>query len=145
MKTREEEEDTLAIRALVGTHFDGMKWSPGTTADWDRFAGDFLGDAVLVPAARPAQVRTLGAFIERMKSVAAGPLHTFEERTLGMEVLLFGHVAVVLAASKLLENASDVNHDISGYLLVKTAGEWRIAAHAWDKVTQERPLPERLR
>ena len=58
---------------------------------------------------------------------------------------MFGNVAVVLAASEMLENNSEVNHDVSGYLLVKTEGKWRIAAHAWDKATKERPVPDNLR
>jgi hypothetical protein len=35
-----------------------------------------------------------------------------------MKILRFGNVAVVMAMSELLENGSEVNHDISGYLLV---------------------------
>jgi hypothetical protein len=74
-----------------------------------------------------------------------GSLNTFEEKTLGMQVLHFGNIAVVLAASEMLENGTEVNHDVSGYLLVKDQGEWRIAAHAWDKATEDRPVPEHLR
>ncbi len=62
-----------------------------------------------------------------------------------MRVLVFGNVAVVLAASELVENGTEVNHDVSGYLLVKDEGEWRIAAHAWDKATDEMPVPVHLR
>jgi len=49
-----------------------------------------------------------------------------------MQILVFGNVSVVLAASEMLENETEVNHDVSGYLLVKNEGEWRIAAHCWD-------------
>lgn len=62
-----------------------------------------------------------------------------------MQCLIFGNAAVVLAASEMLENQTEVNHDVSGYLLVKTEARWRIAAHASDKATQERPVPEQLR
>lgn len=137
--------DEFAIRALIGAHFDGLKWSPGTPPDWKALSADFLPDALLFPAARPAQAKTLRAFIERMNGLAAGALHTFEERTLGMQILAFGNVAVVLAASEMLENGTGVNHDVSAYLLVKNAGEWRIAAHAWDHATTELPVPEHLR
>jgi hypothetical protein len=58
-------------------------------------------------------------FIHRMKGVAGGPLHSFEEHTRGMEIMVFGNVAVVLAASEMLENGTETNHDVSGYLLVK--------------------------
>ncbi len=80
-----------------------------------------------------------------MNGVAQGSLRSFEERTLGMQALVFGNVAVVLAASEMVENGTEVNHDVSGYLLVKDEGEWRIATHAWDKATDEMPVLEHLR
>jgi hypothetical protein len=45
----------------------------------------------------------------------------------------------------MLENGAEVNHDVSGYLLVKDEGEWRIAAHAWDQASEQMPVPEHLR
>ncbi len=122
-----------------------MWWSPGTRADWARFSADFLPDASLFPAARPARRQTLKAFIARMDGVAQGALRSFEEKTLGMQVLVFGNVAVALAASEMLENGTEVNHDVSGYLLLKDEGRWRIAAHAWDKASDQKPVPEHLR
>jgi hypothetical protein len=80
-----------------------------------------------------------------MDNLATGALRSFEEKTLGMQVLAFGNIAVVLAASEMLENGKEVNHDVSGYLLVKDDGKWRIAAHAWDKATAEKPVPSALR
>jgi hypothetical protein len=144
MNDRIVDDDETAIRALIGAHFESLTWTPTTGADWDTFAADFLPDASLFPAARPAQARTLDGFIERMNGVAQGSLRSFEEHTLGMRVLAFGNVAVVLAASEMLENETDVNHDVSAYLLVKTEGEWRIAAHAWDQASEEMPVPESL-
>ncbi|MEE8455773.1 MAG: hypothetical protein V3R90_13695 [Limibaculum sp.] len=145
MDIREDTSDEDAIRTLIGSHFEGLKWTPITSPDWVTFAADFLPDASLFPAARPAQAKTLDAFIERMNSVAQGSLRSFEERTLGMQVLVFGNVAVVLAASELVENGTEVNHDVSGYLLVKDDAEWRIAAHAWDSASEQMPVPEHLR
>lgn len=138
-------QDEDAIRELVGNHFEAMRWTSGEEADWNRFAADFLPEAQLFPAARPVQTRSVEGFIARMKAVAQGGLHTFEEHTRGMKILRFGNVAVVLASSEMLENGTETNHDISGYLLVKSEGAWRIAAHAWDKVTPENPLPDDLR
>lgn len=112
--------------------------------DWVRFSVDFPPDAVLFPAARPAKAKTLRPFLDRMGGVAQGSLRSFEEHTLGMQCLIFGNVAVVLAASEMLENNTEVNHDVSGDLLVKTEGKWQIAAHAWDKATDERPVPDHL-
>ncbi len=145
MDRHKREGDEEAIRALIGAHFEGMKWSPDTQANWAAFAADFLPQTSLFPAARPVQAKSVDQFIERMRSVAQGGLHTFEEHTRGMEILVFGNLAVVLAASEMLENGTDVNHDVSGYLVVKDKGEWRIAAHAWDKATEEMPVPEHLR
>jgi len=145
MDIREGTGDENAIQALIGAHFQGLKWTPTTQEDWPTFAADVLPDALLFPAARPTRAKTLDGFIERMNGVAEGSLRAFEERTLGMQVLVFGNVAVVMAASELVENGAEVNHDVSGYLLVKNEGEWRIAAHGWDQASEQMPVPEELR
>jgi hypothetical protein len=139
------DSDDSQIRELIGAHFDALKWFPGTNPDGKTFSTDFLPQAQLFPAARPVQARSLDEFIERMNRVAQGSLQDFEERTLGMTIQRFGNVAVVLAASEMLENKEGVNHDVSGYLLVKSEGRWRIAAHAWDKASEDSPVPEQLR
>ena len=144
MDEYQDDSDVTAIRVLIGAHFDGMRWTPQTKPDWDTFSADFHPDAVLFPARRPAQARTLGQFIERMTGVAADTLHTFEEHTHGMKIHVFGNVAVVLAASELLENETEANHDVSAYLLVKDDGRWRIAAHAWDQASEKKPVPKDL-
>jgi hypothetical protein len=143
--TYDSGSDETQIRALISAHFDALKWSPGSNPDWKTFSTDFLSMAQLFPAARPVQAKSLSEFIERMNRVAQGSLQDFEERTLGMTVQRFGNVAVVMAASELLENREEVNHDVSGYLLVKSEGRWRIAAHAWDKVSEDNTVPEQLR
>jgi hypothetical protein len=140
-----DDEDVRAIRRLIGEHFDALRWEPGGRADWERFSADFIAEASLFPARRPVARQPLQAFIARMDSLAAGSLRSFEEKTLGMQVLAFGSIAVVLAASEMLENGKEVNHDVSGYLVVKDDGRWRIAAHAWDKASTEKPLPPALR
>lgn len=145
MAARDETDEVRAIESLIGAHFSGLQWTPATRADWATFSADFLADASLFPAARPARRQTLDAFITRMNGVAQGALRSFEERTLGMQILVFGNVAVVLAASEMVENGTEANHDVSGYLLVKDEGKWRIAAHAWDHASEQRPVPEHLR
>jgi hypothetical protein len=144
MAVADETDDVRAINSLIGAHFDGLRWSPGTLPDWVSFAADFLPDASLFPAARPVRRQTLEAFITRMNGLVNGALRSFEEKTLGMQVLVFGNVAVVLAASEMLENGAEVNRDVSGYLLLKNEGKWSIAAHAWDHASAQRPLPEEL-
>ncbi len=143
--THNSDSDGSQIRALIGAHFDALKWSPGSNSDWKTFSTDFLPEAQLFPAARPVRAKSFNEFIERMNRVAQGSLQDFEERTLGMTIQRFGNVAVVMAASEMLENKEDVNHDVSGYLVVKSEDRWRIAAHAWDKASEDSPVPEQLR
>jgi len=50
MDIREGNGDEKVIRALIGAHFQGLKWTPATQADWSTFAVDFLPDASLFPA-----------------------------------------------------------------------------------------------
>lgn len=145
MAAVDENDDVRAIRALIGTHFRGLQWTPGTRADWPAFAADFLPEASLFPAARPVRRQSVDAFIARMDGLVGNKLRSFEETTLGMEILLFGTVAVVLGASEMVENGTEVNRDVSGFLLVKSEGKWSIAAHAWDHETQAMPVPEHLR
>lgn len=137
--------DEDAIRDLIINHFEAMHWHATEEPDWNRFRQDFLPDAVLVGAARPAQVRGLEAFIERMEKVARVNLSSFEEHTKGLQIMRFGNIAVVLAMSELTENKTDKNYDISGYLLVKSEGRWSIAAHAWDQASGLESVPEPLR
>ncbi|MDU8911340.1 nuclear transport factor 2 family protein [Aestuariicoccus sp. MJ-SS9] len=137
-------DDDTEIRALIGAHFEGMRWGPETEPDWDRFRQDFMPEAILLGAARPVTVRSLETFVDRMEAVARANLHSFEEHTKGMQILRFGNIAVVLAMSELLENGADVSHDISGYLLVKSEGRWSIAAHAWDQAGEGKPVPDAL-
>jgi hypothetical protein len=138
-------DDEEEIRALIGKHFEALRWKPGMDPDWDRFRQDFIPGAQLFGALRPVRTRSVDGFIERMESVARKNLHTFEEHTQGMKVMRFGNVALVLALSKLRENSSELNYDISGYLLVKSEGRWSIAAHAWDQAGDDKPVPQELR
>lgn len=145
MATLDENDDARAIRTLIGAHFRGLRWTPSTRADWPAFAADFLPDASLFPAARPVRRQSVDAFIARMDGLARDKLRSFEETMLGMQIILFGTVAVVLGASEMVENGTEVNRDVSGFLLVKDDGRWSIAAHAWDHETQAMPVPEHLR
>lgn len=136
--------DEEQITQLIAEHFGAMKWDQNTAPDWTRFQEDFHSDAQLCGASRPIQIRSLDKFIERMETVARKNLESFEEHTRGMKIMHFGNIAVVLAMSELLENGSDVNHDISGYLLIKTEGCWSIMAHAWDQADEDNPVPDDL-
>lgn len=145
MAAPDDNDDVRAIRILIEAHFQRLQWTPGTRADWPAFAADFLPDASLFPAARPVRRQSVDAFIARMDGPVRDKLHSFEETMLRMEILVFGTVAVVLGASEMLENGTEVNRDVSGFLLVKDQGKWSIAAHAWDHETPAMPVPEHLR
>ena len=136
--------DEEEISRLVGNHFEAMRWDEDASPDWNRFRKDFHPEARLCGAVRPMQVRSLEEFIERMDTVARKNLKSFEEHTRGMKIMRFGNIAVVLAMSELLENGSEVNHDISGYLLAKSDGQWSIVGHAWDQASKDKPIPDDL-
>ena len=94
------------IETLVGEHFEPMIWSDDTEPDWDRFRDDFYECAALCGAARPAQLRSVESFIERMEKVARKNLRSFEEHARGMKILRFDNIAVVLAVSELLKKTA---------------------------------------
>lgn len=146
MASHDQSDDVRAIETLIAHQFrSGLQWTPSRPADWATFASGFLPDVSLFPAARPVRRQTVDTFIARMKGLAQGKLRSFEETMLGADILVFGNVAVALAASEMVENGTEVNRDVTGFLLVKDEGKWRIAAQAWDHETKEMPIPERLR
>ena len=54
------DSDGSQIRALIGAHFDALKWSPGSNPDWKTFSTDFLSGKTGRHKARPiGQVRVI--------------------------------------------------------------------------------------
>ena len=137
-------DDEKAIRALIARQFASLNWRPGTSGDWNAFAVDFLSGAPLYAAARPVKAQSAQAFIERMKGLAETKLRSFAEAVLGVEVRIFGNVAMAVAGCAITENEADVSRGVEMMLLVKEEGAWRIAAQAWDVETQTRRLPDEL-
>jgi hypothetical protein len=139
-------DDVEAIRKLLATQFRAMQWAPGRPADWEAFRSTFFPGTTFVPAARPAQRKTVEEFIARMKSLEAdGKLKTFHETMLGTTVHVFGNVAVALGACEMLENGEGVTRDVGAFLFVKDGGGWKIAGQAWDLETEFNPIPAHLR
>lgn len=136
--------DVHAIEELIRRQFQSLAWAPGRGGDWDGFARDFLQGAALFPAARPVRPQTVPDFVARMQGLARGALRAFDERVLGAQIRVFGNVAVALAACEMTENGTTVSRNVEALLLVKDAGEWKIAAQGWDKATAERPVPAQL-
>ena len=139
-----QSDDVRAIEAIIERQFGSLKWRPGTTGDWDRFAADFFPEASLYPAARPAKRQTVEAFIERMKSLEETKLRSFEEAVLGTEIRVFGNVAVALAACEMIENGAEVHRGVEMLLLIKDADAWQIVSQAWDSESPSQPIPIRL-
>lgn len=144
MRAPNYDEDVRAIEALIDRQFASLSWARGEPADWERFAADFVDDAPLYAAARPAQGQSVRQFIERMKGLAGTGLYSFHETVLGTEVRIFGNVAVALAGCEITENDTDVSRSVEALLLIKDEGRWRIAAQAWDGENDANPLPPDL-
>jgi hypothetical protein len=137
-------DDEAAIRRLIARQFGSLNWRPGTSGDWAAFTADFLPGAPLYAAGRPVKAQTAEAFVERMKGLAGSELRFFAEAVLGVEVQIFGNVAVAVAGCEITENDADVTRGVEMMLLVKDAGVWRIAAQAWDTEGDSKRLPAAL-
>lgn len=140
-----QSNDDDLIEALVKAQFAALKWDDRHAADWQAFETGFLADAQLVPAARPAKLQPVTAFIARMQGLAAnGVLRSFSERALAIHIKRYGNVAIALAGCEMAENNDVITRDVSAFLLVKSADRWHIAAQAWDAETPSNPLPADL-
>ena len=144
METGEHQDDIRAIEALVERQFASLAWQPGTSADWSAFVADFFPDASLYPSARPAKRQGVEAFIERMKGLAGTELRSFHECVLGIEIRVFGNVAVAVAACEMVENDAGVTRGVEMLLLIKDEGAWRTVSQAWDVETPSRRIPADL-
>jgi hypothetical protein len=133
--------DESAIRELIRSQAKRLSWTRDTPADWESFKNGYLPNALMIASSRPARTQTVDEFLTRMKALSAGSLRSFAETALNGDVHVFGSIAVAIIAGETLENESEKNRDVSGYLLVKDGGGWRIVAQAWDKETTERRIP----
>jgi hypothetical protein len=137
-------DDYEAIRAIIDRQFGSLNWTSTTPANWSAFVGDFLTEASLYPAARPANAQKPEEFFERMKGLATGKLRSFKEAALGNEIRVFGNVAVAVAACQITENETQVTRGVEMMLLVKTDGRWQIVSQAWDTESESKPIPTDL-
>jgi hypothetical protein len=141
MEADTHRDDVQAIEAVIARQFASLSWMPGTPADWAGFAADFLPEASLYPAARPAKRQTVEAFIERMKGLTGTKLRSFAEAVLGTEIYVFGNVAVALAACEMTENDVDVQRDVEMLLLIKNEGTWQIVPRPGIRRARHSPFP----
>jgi hypothetical protein len=136
--------DLLAIRDIITRQFASMSWTATAGPDSATFRRDFLPDALLYPSARPVSAKTLDEFTTRMDELARTTLKSFQERVLGTKILAFGNVAVAAVACENTENRGEVNRNLEMMLLVKSDGQWRIVAQAWDRETSSSLIPNEL-
>ena len=138
-------EDIDTIADLIHSQFAALNWGDGREADWSMFRSGFLDEASLFPAARPARPQSVQAFIDRMFRLSSdGTLVTFSEQPLGVDIRVFGNIAVALAGCEMLENEVYITRDVSAFLLVKDNFRWQIAAQAWDFESERAPIPPSL-
>jgi len=137
-------QDVRKIKALIARQFASLSWPKGGTSNWPAFRGDFLDGATLYPAARPLQPQSVAAFVTRMKNLAGKELQSLEESILGTKIIAFGNIAVAVAACAMKENETTESRTVEIILLVKDRGAWRIAAQAWDRASEDNPIPGQL-
>lgn len=144
MPDREGNSDQDAIRAIIARQFASLGWSEERAPGWDDFTGDFLAGASLFPAARPAKPMAVADFVDRMRKLSDTSLRTFGETVLGVHVTIFGNIAIAAVGASMTENGAETSHSVEMLLLVKSEGQWKIAAQAWDKASAINPLPDTL-
>ena len=144
MPDSEGSNDKDAIRAIITSQFASLSWSEGHAPGWDDFAGDFLAGASLFPAARPARPISIADFVGRMRKLSETSLRTFDETIVGVDIHVFGNIAIAAAGAEMTENGAETSRSVEMLLLVKSEGQWKIAAQAWDKASESNPLPDTL-
>ncbi|TPM25068.1 hypothetical protein FKO01_15620 [Mesorhizobium sp. B2-3-3] len=144
MQDSQRSADEDAIRVVIARQFASLSWGHDVAPGWDDFAGDFLPGASLYPAARPARPVGVADFVARMRALSETSLLTFDEVVLGVTVQVFGNIAIAAAAAEMTENGAETSRSVEMLLLVKSEGQWKIAAQAWDRASEANPLPDAL-
>jgi hypothetical protein len=140
----QSDEDARAIDAVIRRQIASLAWSPEREGDWDGFARDFAPGASLIQSPRPVEPRTVPQFVARQQGLARDWLRSYGQRLLGTQSSVFGAVAVALAAAEMSENGAAVARNVAALLLIKDSGAWKIAAQAWDRASEEHPVPRDL-
>lgn len=136
--------DRDVIRAVIDRQFASLSWDENAAPEWDGFANDFLEGASLYPAARPARRIGIADFVERMRGLSLTSLRSLQETVLGADICVFGNIAIAAVAAEMIENGAETNRSMEMLLLVKSEGQWKIVAQAWDRASEANPLPDAL-
>jgi hypothetical protein len=133
--TGTDADEKAAIEAVIQRQFESMSWNAETPPNLDAFRSDYLPDALLFPSSRPVVSQTVSTFIDRMRGMSQSTLLAFDERVIETNIQVAGNVAVAAVLCEQLENKCERNETAEMLLLVKSGGQWRIAAQAWDKIS----------
>jgi hypothetical protein len=136
--------DEAKIRVIVSEMFSAISWAKDQAPDFDTFSAAVHSDAVVLPATRPASPTSIGAFVERMKSLhSSGSLVSFDEAATGMIVHVYGNIAVAIGG---YVTVADGTHSkgVNGFLFARDEGEWRIIGMTWDNEKADWPIPDEL-
>jgi len=137
-------EDQASIEEIIARQFGSLNWTPNRSGNWNAFIGDFLPDAALYPAVRPAKRQAPSEFMMRMKGLSESKLKSFREDVLGHQIRVFGNIAIAAVGCQITENDTEINRTVEMMLFIKEDGAWRIVAQAWDSEGDSKRLPPDL-
>jgi Domain of unknown function (DUF4440) len=136
--------DEARIVEIIDSMFAAVSWTEGRSPDFDRFSAAVRDDATIVPAARPAAPTNIASFVKRMSGLHTNrTMKTFVEKAGKTVIKLFGNVAVAIGGFEAVADGSR-SRGVNIFLFIREAGDWQIAAMAWDNETPTAPLPEEL-
>jgi hypothetical protein len=136
--------DKARILELVENMFDAISWAPNKAPDFALFRAPVRDDAVLVPASRPPSPTSIADFVGRMTDLyAANGMALFDERPSTTVVHVVGNLAVAIGSFVANADGSE-SRGANGFLFVRNADDWEIAAMAWDNESDTSPMPEDL-
>lgn len=138
-------EDIAVIGSMIDDMFSAISWDESARPDWDRFSAPCFEGVMLYPSARPVNPTALAPFTKMMVGQRdSGKLKTFEEKTLGHHVRVFGNIAVALSSFETTINGGETSRGVNGFLLIREQDDWKIVAICWDSESEGRPIPADL-
>jgi Domain of unknown function (DUF4440) len=136
--------DEKRILEVIDSMYLSISWNDRVLPDFDRFTAAVRNDAVVVPASRPAAPTDIKSFVNRMSGLHVGKtMKSFEEAAHRNTVKVFGNIAVAMGSFTALVDGS-ANRGVNAWLFIRDAGDWQIAAMAWDNETASTPLTGEL-
>jgi hypothetical protein len=136
--------DESRIVDIINAMFDAISWSDSSQPDFQKFTAAVRSDAIVVPSARPAAPTDIAAFVKRMSELhSKGTMKSLEETGLKNRVKVFGNIAVAIGSFRAKIDGS-ISRGANAFLFIREAGDWQIAAMAWDNESASTPLTAEL-